>query len=349
MMIFEAFDADKGDCLLLRCGTALVLVDGGPAGTWSGRLRPALADMARDMDGPVRIAMGMVSHVDDDHIRGMLDLFADEARRREEKSAPLVTFKKFWHNHFDDIVGGMPADHSADPATIASIRQGQELVNALRVSHGLGNPPFSGLITAGAQRDFIDIGDGTTVTVAGPLAARLGELRDDWQAHLREEAVSVVGAEAARLVDYGATTDTNRSSIVALVRRAGSSILLTGDARGDDILEGLSMAGVPLPIAVDILKMPHHGARHAVTDGFFAQVTARHYVFSFSANGTHGHPDDETIRALVESRGPDDEYSLHFTNSHTRVRGTVEALKAGRRFDAVFRDKDKPSIRIALG
>ena len=39
-------------------------------------------------------------------------------------------------------------------------------------------------------------------------------------------------------------------------------MLLTGDARGDDVLAGLREAGLlrRSPLHVDVLKLPHHGS-----------------------------------------------------------------------------------------
>ena len=105
----------------------------------------------------------------------------------------------------------------------------------------------------------------------------------------------------------------NLSSIVVLARSSGKTVLLTGDARGDRILEGLEAAGVLKPgrsVRVDVLKMPHHGSAHNVTPDFFKRITANHYVFS--GNGRHGNPERETIEMLFAAR-PRAKFELHFT------------------------------------
>ena len=80
--------ARKGDCLLLHYGTesapALVLIDGGPSNVYKPHLKPRLekiqAGSGLGAGDPLPIDLMMVSHVDDDHIHGMLD-FTRELRQ----------------------------------------------------------------------------------------------------------------------------------------------------------------------------------------------------------------------------------------------------------------------------
>jgi hypothetical protein len=63
--------------------------------------------------------------------------------------------------------------------------------------------------------------------------------------------------------------------------------ILTGDARGDKILEGLELVGLLEKggnMHVDVLKVPHHGSDNNMAPIFFTRVTADHYVFSGRAN-----------------------------------------------------------------
>ena len=83
----------------------------------------------------------------------------------------------------------------------------------------------------------------------------------------------------------------NLSSIVVLAELGGKSMLLTGDARGDKILEGMELAGLLEEGGnkhVDLLKVPHHGSDNNMETIFFKRVPADHYVFS--GDGEHGNP-----------------------------------------------------------
>ena len=76
-------------------------------------------------------------------------------------------------------------------------------------------------------------------------------------------------------------------------------MLLTGDARGDDVLAGLRAVGKitgKKPLKLDILKLPHHGSIRDIDTDFFELLPAAHYVVS--ANGRYENPDLATMQML---------------------------------------------------
>jgi hypothetical protein len=73
----KVFFAGDGDCLLLTSGDGRhVLVDGGRRGSFERQTRPLLLDMAA---GGTAIELVVVSHIDADHISGVISLLEDVA------------------------------------------------------------------------------------------------------------------------------------------------------------------------------------------------------------------------------------------------------------------------------
>ena len=113
-----AFQAAFGDCLMVEARAAgwtrRILIDGGPPGTYQAVLRPG----ARRIAGAGgRIDVAVVSHIDNDHISGMLDLF-DDLRARQQRPAAtpaLPSIDRLWHNSFATAVG----DAGLEPAVRA--------------------------------------------------------------------------------------------------------------------------------------------------------------------------------------------------------------------------------------
>ena len=104
-------------------------------------------------------------------------------------------------------------------------------------------------------------------------------------------------------------------------------MLLTGDARGDKILEGMELAGLLEKGGkkhVDLLKVPHHGSDNNMETIFFKRVPADHYVFS--GDGEHGNPERATLQMLLDARGADAGYTIHLTYP-------VAEIDAGRKAD----------------
>lgn len=330
--------ARKGDCLLLHFGSedepGLVMIDGGPSGVYTPHLKPRLLEIkkARDLDNqePLPVDLLMVSHVDDDHIRGILDL----TREMTAATVPLLRVHSFWHNSFDDIIGsdpkeltaavaaqfgtaslddGLPADATLDSdeedevivsnlKVLASIGQGHRLrADAERLDFPL-NPDFDGkLILAG--KTPLEVAEGLTFIVAGPMRPELQKLQKKHDDFLKaqKKQKKTAGAALAAYVDKSVP---NLSSIVVLAKVDDRSMLLTGDARGDKILEGLELVGLVKKggtMHVDLLKVPHHGSANNLDDDFFERVTADHYVFS--GNGEHGNPEREALAMLFKARG----------------------------------------------
>jgi hypothetical protein len=230
------------------------------------------------------------------------------------------------------------------------VPQGRDLRNNARALGIPLNSPAGGLVSAPAQGTLaVELGHGLTLTVLGPRAERVEALRAEWQralARMRAAGAQEAQALAAAFVDRSVF---NLSSLVVMAELEGRRLLLTGDARGDDILLGLDRAGLlgGGTCHVDAFKLPHHGSGRNVTVDFFRQVTADQYVIS--ADGRDGNPDLETLGMILAARGAA-EYRLWLTNREERVADFFEAeRRAGRAVDVVFRKGPEPSIAVALG
>ncbi len=359
----EAVYAFHGDALILHYGPEggpikRILIDGGARGTYDNYLKKRLEQIKTDEDADdgVPIEMVMVSHTDSDHIAGVLDLFED----LQNNSAP-VTVKKLWHNSFDDVIGldqdelvsalvenpaggvdfGIdPVDARETEAVIQSVKQGRDLRNdaadmAMALNSPFRNPAGQpGLIMA--SNEEIPQGGGMTFRVLAPNRTRIEAYQEKWDEYLEEKGLAEV-----RAAGFNDPSAFNLASILILARLDGKSMLLTGDARGDHIVNALVEAGlltddmayperepgqrkrdwlasieaaeampVTQPFHVDLLKIPHHGSANNVTVGYFKRVTADHYLFS--GNGNHHNPDVATLRMLAEARS-DAPCQLYFT------------------------------------
>ena len=109
----DVLRARKGDCLMLHFGTEedphLMLIDGGPSKVYAPHLAPRIEQLHSsrgiDEDDPLPVDVVMVSHVDDDHIRGILELTSNQLRKNPERRLKVTSL---WHNTFDDILTKKP-------------------------------------------------------------------------------------------------------------------------------------------------------------------------------------------------------------------------------------------------
>lgn len=347
VLTLEALPARKGDSLILHYGTKaaprLVVIDGGPSRVYQPVLRPRLTDIraARgiaDTD-PLNIDLLMISHIDDDHIKGILEWAKDLKENDDLHQPKLARIDTLWHNTFDDIIGNseipetvtaslasmgsadFPAGTDPDMAFIlSSVKQGRDLRGYAKALDWETNNPFDSLVMMSTldDPDVTRFGGGLSFQIIGPCRDDLEGLQKKYDKFLSDNNLGRDSAEAA----LAATQDNsvpNLSSIVAIAELDGKKILLTGDALGEkitDALQELGMASATAPLKVDVLKMPHHGSDRNVTPEFFRLIKADHYVFC--GDGSHGNPERATVEMLFAEQGAEP-VALHFTYSVEKI------------------------------
>jgi len=337
-VVVEALPAQRGDCLWVEClrpgrSPWRMLIDGGMPECWPAvRDRIALAAQAQ----PVHIDLVVVSHIDADHIGGLLPLFA-------ARELP-VTFGDVWFN-------GLP--QLPTNGTSRSVAQGDSLVALLSGSGDGAILPWNerferAAVMTHANMPYLALEwpDGPVLTLLSPTPRRLEALRDVWSAEhdrLKRGEAPEAAREAIPLpldnLDELARTKTasdrspaNGSSIAFLLEYAGVRCLLGADAFSSVLgiaLTALANDRNGQPIALDLFKLPHHGSASNVTTELLRVAPARRYLVS--TNGDRfGHPDDIALaRVATALAGPRDPIEIWFNYlSDTAARWSDPALQA---------------------
>lgn len=350
LFTLEALRARHGDSLLLHYGDPgaprLILIDGGPSGVFRRFLEPRLEALRAERagDGPLRLELMIVSHIDDDHIRGLLDLTALLRRLDDDGRSLPYDIRGLWHNSFDDVIGerverlataardlmvtastadDLPADVArAHPATIilSSVRQGRQLrLDAERLGLRINRGDAGPFEATGGLDDVPFDRDQLRLRVVGPMASEIEALHAEWDEEL--EKLGVAQPSAVEVAAYLDRSVFNLASLVLMAELDGKRMLLTGDARGDTVLRGLEQAGDLAPggsMHVDILKIPHHGSDRNVDHDFFERILADHYVVS--GDGRHGNPEPKALEMLLQAR-QDEPFHLHLTYAPEEMTG----------------------------
>ncbi len=320
------------------------------------------------------------THIDDDHIAGIERFYgclSGDAKCAE--NGDKVEGKRLWFNSFSALLGdavdiGAAVLAEAKDAVVASVNQGENLTSFASKCETTINEDAPGLLIAAGQtpKGLLP----AKVTVINPNTKALERLRKDWLDAVKKKKKKA-GEPAAAGLDVtrfkADQTVPNLSSIVLLVEGFGRRILLTGDQRGDHVLEGLLSTGQMKQgetFHVDIMKVPHHGSTANVPPEFVASVTADTYVFS--ANGKDQNPDTPVLELVASEARKGRKFTMAFTNGDMAyekdkngnlpkigtktVRTLVEAI-AELKKDAdvrknvsfVFRDPAQHSLVLQLG
>jgi hypothetical protein len=358
----DVIRASEGDCSILHYGSKddprLVLIDGGPRGVYGDflkvRLQQIKDERGLDANKPLPIELLMVSHMDDDHLVGILDLTRDLI----QDDPTFAHVQSFWHNSFENVIGEVPPQLTAaftaqfgqasldeTPSDLslgvdldekvvvpslkllASIRKGAKLRSDIIDNLGSElNVDFGGdLIAAEENAEALDMGDGLNFTVVGPMLPELKNLHKEHQKWLKGLAKDGLTAEDV-LAAYADKSPTNLSSIVVLAEAEGKRILFTGDALGNKIMEGMELVGLidkGGSMHVDVLKVQHHGSDRNADVDFYQRITADHYIYS--GDGKHGNPERESFQMLLDARGEEDDYTIHLTYPIPKIDAGREA------------------------
>ncbi len=295
MFKLHVVQADYGDSLILEYGALTaprcILVDGGPPTVYEQHLRQVLLE--RHQQG-ARLDAVVLTHIDDDHIAGLLDLMSDIQNQRTSDLPETIAIDQLWHNTFSQTVGEeiearcatlihqtgtVPGLPTLPSKATRSINHGDELTHYADKLQIAINSAFAPqpLITLEQAEHPIRFGT-LTLRILGPDQKSLSKLRKQWIKWLQEhEKKALLGMHvptprAPAKIDESVP---NLSSILFLAEVDGKTILLTGDGTSDQVIRGLQHIHLLDPtgkLHVNVLKLPHHASRRNVKKGFFPRL-----------------------------------------------------------------------------
>jgi beta-lactamase superfamily II metal-dependent hydrolase len=313
MFRIELLPARQGDAILIEYGPDgepphRILVDGGTPGARSD-LRDRLLELGTP---PIGFDLLVVTHVDGDHIGGVLELL--------EREPGIATFDDVWFNAWRHL----PADQVEPLGPV----QGERLTTWLDRNGVNWNVAFDQAAVAvpdDGELPQLELPGGMCATLLAPGRAELAALRPVWEREVREAGLEP-GTPYAEVVEVPTTvaalgppptaedverwaqtpsdddsSEANGASISMLLELEGRSALLTGDAHSDPLVRGIDrllQARGADRLEVGVFKLPHHGSRRNVSSELLERIRAD--AFLFSTNGAlYGHPDLEAVARVA--------------------------------------------------
>lgn len=370
MLRLFVVQAEYGDCFLLQSSDShnpvSILIDGGPSSTYERSLKPALDTILPRKN----IDLVILSHIDNDHVLGLLELFEAMKRQMESGGSDIYKVGSLWHNSFPDLIEStdnvdklmrsinLSNMFSAieEPNTMAEfsalgalkgVSEGRDLTKLAQFLSIPINPQFAGDIIAIGRR-VIDLNN-LKFYILGPTQKNLEKLRKIWNNWLKghtQTRVIPADYEALQILDASIT---NLSSIMFMVESEGKKILFTGDGLGNDIIEVLSersMLDSEGRIHVDILKVPHHGSERNSSEKFFETVTADTYIIS--ANGRDDNPSFSTLKWIIESGKKYDRKITIIATNKTENIERLQKLYDQNKFQYGFKNLDPQASFLEL-
>lgn len=312
-----------------------MLIDGGRGHTyakWGTVLSKLLGDR-RTID------LLVVTHIDADHIGGVLSMLGDADRSFE--------ISRIWFNGYSQADAAQRQTAGSESFGTA---QADELSRAIMEAGIPWNPETSGGPIHSDLTDTTFEVSHFLLTVLTPTRAKLGSMVTVWEKAMAEalakESEPSKGreglgtheidiAELSGTVDENDSSRPNGSSLCFLVEAFGIKMLLTGDCHPNDLTKAVNdrSENDGFPSKVDVFKLSHHGARKNTTRELLRSVAAE--VYAISTNGRHGHPDGSTLAKIVSSSNELKTLAFNYRSS-TNAHWDSGELKSKSRYRTLF-------------
>lgn len=362
----EMLPAKHGDALFVQYGKEgnlrRILIDGGPLKAY-----PQLESRLKKLpDGDQGVGLLVITHVDTDHIEGIIRLLA-----MPENDWPIQV-GEIWFNGWRHI----------EEANTLGGREG-EMMSAL--IHARADERWNTTFNREAVccgkpgADEVQLADGMKLTLLSPDAEALASLLEDWRAKLSgpdwtfepgdlEEAWKrLVDADRfhpgskltlgpgdltpklLKLLKGIDPSKANRSSIAFIAEFEGKRCVFLGDAHMDVVCKSLKHLGYSKdkPLKADAVKVSHHGSRKNTTREFLELVDAKHWLFS-SNGDKYKHPNNAAVEAVIDG-AICGKPVLHFNYRSPYTKGYEKAAqKPKARYGVKYPPQGKEGIVVKL-
>lgn len=321
-----------------------LLIDGGVerGDIYPTVLRKELAEIATNKE---QIDLWIITHIDDDHIGGLLRFLHDTPLR--ESFNLLET--EIWYNYTEaDYV--LRLQKSQKKGVAQGIRLREYLRSESRLNEDLTNQAGS--------REFGPL----RLTLLSPSPEKLEQLKKDWQ---KEEAIlkSASRKKLAKASDYHKpladfdlsqqTTDPssfNGSSIACLLESGNHRVLLTADSHPDTIYNSLLAKGYANEdgkrLVLDYMQLAHHGSEANTSAALLGIIECSNFIIS--ANGIkHNLPNKALIARLIACY-PGKKLTIYLTHSNTLTRSILTTDLPLENLEIVYPAAGQNFIRISL-
>ncbi len=286
-MIVKFLKAGNGDSILISHKSNNILVDGGND----------FESLKIEIDNLYKkgeyINLLIVTHHDDDHIRGIIELLnlVIKGSYGEDK------------NFIKQIVFNSPikiaTELEIDKTNLLSFKQARELDRLIPQIDtkwlNVITEESESFIFKDLELEILSPTKHSLQKYATQKGALLkGNTNGDWDKSL---------FTLARYIDDDSqdTAIPNETSVVILLKNNNKRILLTGDVtpnRFEEILNNLLMKSNEEKIHLDYLKLPHHGSKRSLNSKILNKINCSNYIIS--TNGKrHYLPNKKALLKVV--------------------------------------------------
>lgn len=360
MIKLKFLPARFGDSIWIEYGdnqeTKRILIDGGTAGT-RHRIKEMLEDLPVDER---KFELMVVTHIDQDHIEGILTLLEQDDLGFEVRD--------FWFNGFKHLPVKDEDDDDDDESF--GVKQGERLTTAIDKHNLSWNDDFNekAVVVDSDTLPKIELPGGMRLTLLSPAPIHLEELGETWadeveKANLAAGAITLLDEEEEEDEAFGVVdlpdidvlsqsdfheddSEANGSSIAFLAEFDGKSMLFCGDAFPSQLVKTLNIVSPGDIIDLDIMKVSHHASSHNTSPELLAKINCKTYIIS--TNGSRfKHPKADTMSRLIKLGGPDVHLIFNYKTDRNEIWDTP-TLKTDHNYTTTYPNDGEEGIEIEV-
>lgn len=346
------FPADEGDCFWIRYGDVdnshNILIDGGRKRA-AGLIKEFMLQLP---EGERKLDLLVVTHIDRDHIEGILDLIGD--------SSLQLTIADIWFNAYH---------HLRDESMGAVM--GENLSKTILARNWPWNMAFGGnavKIADDGRPRTIPLAGGMILTLLSPNTVKLQDLAPVWEKEWlkattpkHEDTVKPPApgdSEELGTIDINVlaasplkrdTKEANGSSIAFILEYNGRRALFAADAHPDLLLQNLqrSMLEKGEKLKIDAFKVPHHGSKNNISKELLECIDCPTYLVSTSGSQFH-HPDYAAVAKILKFGGSRKKLVFNYRSDENEVWDSVAWQNRYGYQTSYPNDDDTGSIKLSL-
>ncbi|MGX9986843.1 ComEC/Rec2 family competence protein [Soonwooa purpurea] len=309
--------AYNGDSILIKTYDEnneeyVILVDGGTPSTFEYALKKQLKEISK-------INLLVLTHIDNDHIGGLINLFKNSLIAR-------IEIDEIWYNQ-PDVEFYKPKSDKA----LISVPQAEDwkaLIKEKKIGVVIKE------ITT--ENRMINI-NGLEFIILSPTTEIKNKLYETWlkerdnvkKIELNNKALISTNIpsyskslEELNKIDFKPEKSINNdiynsSSISFLLKCPDLSVLLLADSRAEVISDNLKELGYneTNPLEVNFVKISHHGSLNNTSQELLSLIRSNNFIISTNGGSSnHKHPSRETIARIVYKTNQNDKILNIYTN-----------------------------------
>lgn len=288
---FHFLPAGNGDAILISADDKNILIDGGKNYKFIKRPLQQLKEKHQYLD------LVVLTHIDDDHIKGLLGLLKDKHMRS--------LIKRIWFNFFPNADIYLSDNQSNQ----TSAKQGisfDKLVHHMQKDNN--SLIYEDHISIEQFDSPIKLFSEIEITLLSPNEKKLEKLYKEYKKELSKSLTCGKASDYSYSIEELANREykaddrvPNGSSIAFLLTyQQNLKFLLLADAHIELIVNSLKNLGYSKnnPLKIAFVKLSHHGSKHNINQDFLDIIDTD--TFIISTNGkVHKHPDKETLSKII--------------------------------------------------